>query len=434
MRILTHSAVSTEHSDLLAQVKQVKSTIEASSYPREEVFRILKNYNEFIGNDQKAMANIQRLALPKSCCVIAGQQLGLMGGPAYTILKGISCLLLAKEIEAVPIFWLATEDHDIGEIDHTYGIDSLGNLKKFRLAFPKNGLSVEDLTITENHIEELRHFWEFMDIPESVPFPAVGELYSTAMARILVHLFAGTGMVFLEPKGLRPLAIPFFSREITEWQAIQEVLQATTHRLVKEGRQPPVHIGDGTTLFMKDSLGKRTKIHVEGDSFAAGKECYTLPELLLKIRNEPERFSPNVVARPALQNTLLPVVAAIVGPTEMEYHHQLTDYFFYHKLVAPQLISRSSVTFIPAEAANVLEKCKLNPWDSIPQHWPEPLSSLGLPNHALHLLNNLIHPHQSPQDRVLNWWTFQAKTTENLVHMCLQQLSWTSLTPYYCYL
>lgn len=411
----------------------LKQTIAERPYPREALGRIVESYNRHIGNDAQALENVRRLALPGSSCVVAGQQLGLMGGPAYTVLKGISCLLAAKETGAIPIFWLATEDHDIGEIDHTYTIDEKGNLKRFRLAFPQNGSSVEDLILTENHLEELRHFYEFFGLAE-LTLPAAGELYSTAMARVLVHLFAGTGLVFLEPKCLRPLAVPFFLREVSECQAIYRLLYTTKEQLAQEGGQTPIQIAEGTNLFVRDVHGKRVKIRTDGASYTAGAERYTLQELLAKIADQPELFSPNVIARPALQNLLLPVIASVVGPTEMAYHNQLADYFNYYQIPAPKLIPRLSASFLPADAAAILEGCHLNPWEPIPQHWSEPLASLGLPNHGLHLLNNLLHPHQNPQDRVLNWWTFQSKTQENMIHTALEHFSWNSPTSYYCYL
>lgn len=412
---------------------QSKQAVEGCSYPREALARILEKYNQHIGNDQPALKNIQQLALSGSSCVVAGQQLGFMGGPAYTILKGISCVLVARATGAIPIFWLATEDHDIGEIDHTDTIDEKGNLKRFRLNFPKNGMAVEELILNEKHIEEVHRFCEFFKL-ENLKLPSVGDLYSTAMARVLVQLFAGTGLVFLEPKLLRPLAVPFFLQEIIEEEAIQNLLKSTTERLQKEGKETPISIGEGTNLFVRDGNGKRVKIHREKDRFIFGQEHATRQELLAKIAEQPDKFSPNVIARPALQNTLLPVVASIVGPTEMAYHQQLTDYFAFRHLATPLLVPRFSACFIPPESAAVLERCQLNPWDPIPHHWPVPLPSLGLPTHGLHLLSNLMHPHQHPQDRVLNWWTFQSRTDENLILSALNLFPWDSLTDYYCYL
>ena len=103
-------------------------------YPRAQLSECLVKYNQLIGNDSSAVQQAEKLAEDGSVCVFTGQQLGLFGGPSYTILKAVSCILLARELGAIPIFWLATEDHDVAEIDHTYTLDSFGNLEKYRLS------------------------------------------------------------------------------------------------------------------------------------------------------------------------------------------------------------------------------------------------------------------------------------------------------------
>ncbi len=141
-------------------VPQSSESLAKRSYPRKALVPLLTAYNREIGNDAAALANIGRLGDSTSVCVVTGQQLGLMGGPSYTILKAISCLLLARATGSIPIFWAATEDHDIGEIDHTTLLDSLSNLATFRLRFRHDGRFVEDLTLTEGHLEAIRSFCE----------------------------------------------------------------------------------------------------------------------------------------------------------------------------------------------------------------------------------------------------------------------------------
>ncbi|HEV8052521.1 MAG TPA: bacillithiol biosynthesis cysteine-adding enzyme BshC [Parachlamydiaceae bacterium] len=461
-----------------------KQQVDGRSYPRQQLAIILDEYNRQIGNDTTALDNIKKLGLPDSYCVVTGQQLGMMGGPIYTILKGISCLLVALETGAIPIFWLATEDHDIPEIDHTYLIDTLGNLKQFHLSLPRHGSAIEDLTLTEKNIDEIKAFWNHLGLTP-IALPSQGDLYSKSMAQILMHIFAGTGMVFLEPKLLRSLSKPFFAKELKECEAIQDVLKETTLQLEKDGGHPGIKIGEATNLFYRDNSHKRQKLRFDGKVFTAGKEHFTLDELLLKVENETHLFSCNVAARPVLQNTLLPVIAYIAGPSEVEYHRQLGVYHQFHGAAMPCIVPRVSATFIPAYAASILEACNLQPWNKIPRHWPDvmpeleegsksmktewlesakrnfgadlPASALeryikfgaakilyrvcrkrlhkkGLPGNGLHLLRNLIHPHNKPQERVLNWWCFQANSRENLVHECLGKLSWNSQTHYYLYL
>ena len=209
---------------------------------------------------------------------------------------------------------------------------------------------------------------------------------------------------------------------------------------------------------------QRMKLRFDGQAFIAGNESYHLEDLLEKVQNEPESFSTNVAARPVLQNIILPVIAYIAGPSEIAYHRQLGDYHLFHGTSMPCLVPRLSATFIPPDAARILETCQLNPWDQIPHNWQDvfpliqqkgeamiaqwqecakhffdkdlSLSAIeryaklggkklihraykahiqkkGLSGESLHLLKNLINPHNNPQERLLNWWGFQTKTQEN---------------------
>lgn len=465
-------------------LEKAKQQVENLQYPREQLASILEGYNRYLGNDQTALENAKKIGLSNSCCVVTGQQLGMMGGPIYTILKGISCLLVARQTGAVPIFWLATEDHDIAEIDHTYLIDYIGNLKRFHLSLARDGAFVEDILLSDKNIDEIESFYTYLGL-EITQLPKVGESYSHFMISVLMRLFMGTGMVFLEPKLLRPLAIPFFSSEIRDFQKIQQVLQDTTKHLEEAGGHPGIQVDEPTNLFYKNTQGKRLKIRFDGSFFTIGQEKYSQEELLLKIEKQPELFSTNVAARPVLQNTLLPTIAYIAGPSELAYHRQLKEYHELHEVAMPCLIPRLSATFIPAYAANILETCALKPWNEIPHHWPDVMPEIeegsegmsaewlesanrffgsdlsktaieryvklgsrklvhrackqrlrekGLPSSGLHLLRNLIHPHNNSQERLLNWWGFQAKSENNLVNECLRQLAWDSDSHYYIYL
>lgn len=388
-----------------------------NAFPRAEMMTILTDYNRLIGNE----ATEQIARLEDRPCVVTGQQPGFMGGPSYTILKGIRCLQVAKQCNAVPIFWLATEDHDITEVNHAYLIDELANLKSYPITLPKDGRAVEDLILTEKNVSEMEVFATAAGIEVELPEP--GTPYALAMARLLVCLFAGTGMVFLEPRLLRPLAKSFFQREILEAKEIQAVLKATTAKVEAEGGKIGISVGSGTNLFLKDSRGHRIRIMAIGDkTFMVGEEKYTQKDLLDLIEQEPERFSPNVAARPVLQNLLLPVIAYVGGPSEVEYHRQLGDYHEYHGVKMPSIIPRLSATLISPEIATLLEKNGVEPWEEIP------LTAKG---HDMHLLRNWLYPHQKLQERTLNWWGFHG--SENLVQACLKNVSWNTLPHQYLY-
>ena len=328
--------------------------------------KVLESYNKTINNPIEIDTSHP--------FVVTGQQLGLMGGPLYTVLKGISCLQAAKEHGATPLFWLATEDHDIGEIDHTYLLDEMGNLEKYKIPLPKRGLFVEDLQISANGQKVIDRFLE----------KTGGELqrydsYSRQMACWMSKLFAGTGMVFLEPWILRSMAAPFFQKELREGQA---------------GR-----------LFYKDETGRRKKIS-------------TVDQKILDL--PPTRLSTGVLARAVLQSVLIPTLAYIAGPAELSYWKDLGEYHRFHGAAMPWLVPRISATLIPGFAEEMLQRVGKNPWDEI---------VLDESSKEGHTLRNLLYPRQKLQERVLNFSYFQT-TVETLS----SALDWKSRGHAYCFL
>lgn len=345
-------------------------------YPREELARILSAYNgRDVGKIEKA--------------VVTGQQLGFMTGPIYTVLKGISCILLARELGATPIFWLATEDHDVGEIDHTYLLGSDGNLNKYRLSLPKEGYFVEDLKLSESDLEVINRFFADSGIE---PLPVYPESYSKTMTGFLKHLFRGTELLFIEPRSLRSLAGSFFERELE---------------------------GD-LNLFYKNDEGKRKKVESR-DSVAS-----------LSF----DRLSTNVSSRPVMQSSVIPTIAYVAGPNEIEYYRELEELHQSHSVPMPLLVPRLQAAFITHEAMATLEKCGLDPAEPIPSSWEEifpeiafmdkqerkaAIEEKGLGYSDLHQLHNLLMPKERPQERVLNWFGFQGMTDENLVQRLIDE-------------
>ncbi|MEX1013059.1 MAG: bacillithiol biosynthesis BshC [Waddliaceae bacterium] len=392
---------------------------------QKKLAEAIVSYNQSIGNDAAAIRNAERLYDDGALAVITGQQLGLFGGPGYTFHKAVSALLLAKEKGAIPIFWLATEDHDIDEIDHTYWIDVRGNLDKFHLSFPKDGTPVEDLVLKEHHLPEIQRFLQNIN-REDLQFQP-GESYALAMARAFATFFHGTGLVFLEPKILRPFAKDFFHAQLKK---------------------------NPTYLFCKNEQGQRQKIDEESDAMHA------------LIDQEPERFSPNVYARCAMQCALLPTHSYVAGPSEIKYWSELEGYFSSHHLPMPNVVPRKSITMITKEVSELLDLCDLSPIGALPTHFQELfpevftqaeelkkvwklaaqeklgiwvsdqtithsldhaltrlqrkayvkfLSEKGIPSHALHLLHNFLHPHKKRQERVLNSFALYSHTSVQAV-------------------
>lgn len=419
-------------------LEQAHKQLYGKKFQREKLAEVLISYNKDIGNDQACFDSLEVLKREGSGAIVTGQQLGLMGGPSYTILKAISCLKLAKSTNAVPIFWLATDDHDAREVDHTYLQDEKGNLKEYRLHLPQDGQSVESMQLSAYDHEMIALFLKETDQQALMGFFAQQNSYAKAMASFLAKIFRGTGLVFLEPKILRPLAKEFYARELKHTEKIQQILKATTQDFQNAGGKPLLKT-EGTNLFSTQNQARLKKIVYKEGVYTLSKEPVALEVLLDLIDQTPECFSPNVVARPVMQSFVIPTLAYVAGPSEWNYHCQLKDLFDFHHVSMPWIVPRLELTFVTASAKEFLDALQLKPWEiflSDVQLSREVLAGKGLPTSALHVLRNLLNPHQKPQSRVLNWCGFQRQTSENLVQALLHDSKVMPGTShhYYCYL
>ncbi len=406
----------------------------SQQFCRDELVDILSRYNRSIGNDDIAQKNILRLQESSSVCVFTGQQLGFMGGPAYTLYKAIGCLQAAKELDAIPIFWLATEDHDIAEIDHTYTIDSLGNIQKHKLTLPSEGI-VEDLVLTQENIDEIQAFCDLIGMTVPQGKYAVGDSYARVMANILVEKFHGTGLVFVEPRLIRHQAEELFIREIQNSRKVRDILFQTTERLLQQGQVTPIEFRDGATnLFFKDSNNRRLKVVQDEGEFVVGDQRFSESELVDQVRQDPSAFSGNVALRPVVQNFIFPTIAYVGGPTEIDYFRQLEGLFHYHNLAMPQVKTRPSVTCLTPISQQYLNAVERRPSDAIPQDWkvvfPELagmdkkevknfLEEKGVPYNTLHYLHNFLSPFNGLQERSLNWLWLDVQSEKPIVQELL---------------
>lgn len=370
----------------------------------KSVAQAILDYNQSIHNDQKALDNTEQLFEPNALTVVTGQQLGLMGGPLLTILKAVTAIQVARQFDAVPIFWLATEDHDVDEIRQVITLNDDGNLDRYSLDFPKRHF-VEDLILNESHLSVIEKFCHKMGV--SLDCKA-GELYAKVMARLLTKVFEGKGLVLVEPHIFRPFSQNIYAKEIQDSKNIQATLEASSKRLVESGIQPPLSLDHSTNLFYKNEDGERVKVDFGHHSKSAWLDL---------LKKHPERFSSNAALRPVVQNAFLNPIAYVAGPTELAYHQQLQDYHRYHQVKMPAMVSRLSATMINEKGAKILKEQNTLPWT--------PLKVTGKDGHYL---RNLIHPKEKMQERVLSWWNFHR---EGLITDMLERIDWKTKGHYY---
>jgi bacillithiol biosynthesis cysteine-adding enzyme BshC len=352
-------------------ISSVKKTIRSLDYPRErraEVAGILRRQNAAFGVGDATGENLDRLA-KGAIAVVSGQQVGLFGGPAYSVYKAVSAIQIAKELtrsglDAVPVFWMATEDHDLDEVRVSTWFHQ-GKLTRFEL--PGNG----DAGKPVGQIPLGPHVAEMVDEAARIltaagrtsrwDFPRklwssgnIWELFRELFAR----LFAEEGLILLDPldAGMHRVAGEILRKAVEEREELNEALLARGKELDKAGFAAQVKVTARSTLLFSMQNGRRQPIAVSGGKFVSGGQSWTKEELIRAVEAEPEKFSPNALLRPVLQDFLLPTVAYIAGPAEIAYFAQAE--VIYRKLLGrmPVILPRAAFTILDAKAEKLLRR------------------------------------------------------------------------------
>jgi bacillithiol biosynthesis cysteine-adding enzyme BshC len=290
------------------------------------------------GAGPAALANIERLR-HGARAVVTGQQVGLFGGPLLTLLKAATAIARAAEatsrtgIDHVPVFWLATEDHDLAEVDQVsfpgkHQMETLSLGLKNESARPVGGLRLDDavnLNAALDQASELLGWSPICDLLREFYTP--GATLGSAFARLLTSLFANHGLVVMDAAGpdfhaLGALTLRF---AIEYADTLEAALLERTRELEQAGYHAQVLVVPGHSLLflLHAETGARQPLRrtPEG-TWKAGGRGYTTAELLEILDSTPQRLSPNALLRPVFQDTILPVAAYIGGPAEIAYFAQ----------------------------------------------------------------------------------------------------------------
>ncbi|MCB0791651.1 MAG: bacillithiol biosynthesis cysteine-adding enzyme BshC [Flavobacteriales bacterium] len=297
--------------------------------------------------------NIERLAQPDALTVTTGHQLCLFGGPMYLPFKVLNTVSLAERCTqelgrpVVPVFWMASEDHDREEIDHTF-------LNGERITWPgqpRGAVGRLRLQGVEQSLEELDAAIgpapfgpELLDLARSC-YRSERTLGQATQA--FIHgLFGHHGVLIID--GDDPALKRFFVPVME-----QDLLHGVTHRAVEhanavlsEHYKVQAHVRPIDLFYLHQD--RRSRIEQEGDHYRVldGGPVFTAAELLVEVRNHPERFSPNVLLRPLYQETILPNIAYIGGGGELAYWFQLKWVFQALQIPMPVLMLRTSAGFL----------------------------------------------------------------------------------------
>jgi bacillithiol biosynthesis cysteine-adding enzyme BshC len=384
-------------------IKQTAKSLDFPAERRKQVAAVLRDINRNLagplpGGSEATQRNLERLA-NGAVAVVSGQQVGLFGGPAYAFYKALSAIRIAGElsetgIPAVPVFWMATEDHDLDEVRHVSWFKA-GKLTRFELAADgtpgrpvgrvKLGAAIEELT---------RNAAELLTGPGS---PGVAkflqesyraeETYGSAFGKLFARVFAEQGLILLDPLDarLQRIAAPVYGKALRDRDELNQKLLERGKELERAGFDPQVKVAASSTLLFHFQDGLRQPIVVgngQGSGgFKSGTTSWTRTEALRLVETEPEAFSPNALLRPVVQDYLLPTAAFSAGPAEISYLAQ-SEVVYRHILGRmPVVLPRAGFTVLDAKADKLLKRYQLcieNIWAG-PQELRRQMEAVSLP-------------------------------------------------------
>jgi bacillithiol biosynthesis cysteine-adding enzyme BshC len=325
-----------------------------------------------------------RLADPRTLVVATGQQAGAFGGPLYTLLKAITAIQVAQRASAdhktavVPVFWVDAEDHDWQEVRNCIVLDADFQPRTVALAQPEGAgeLPVAALKLDgriEQSLDELAAAcaptdftdWMLASLRSSYQ-PGAG--MAAAFATWIEALLGPRGLVVFESAdpAAKRLTAPVFVRELRSPGRTAALATAAGKQLAERGHQPQVDPQpDGVSLFHLNGI--RRAIRRQGDQFLIGDRPVPAAALVEEAEADPARFSPNVLLRPIVQDTLFPTICYVAGPSELAYLGQLRGVYDHFGIPMPLVYPRASATIVDAATARFLGRYEFPLEDLQPQ-------------------------------------------------------------------
>jgi len=377
--------------DALARVQARRSN-------RDGIAGVLRRQLARRGAPARALDAVDRLASEKSVAVVTGQQAGLFGGPLFTLLKAITAMKLAAELErehhvdAVPVFWVEAEDHDWNEVRSCTVFDE--SLAPKTVSLPSS--ASDAVPVSRIHLDQ--SIVGALDALEAILPPtefraslmtdlraayAPGAGMADAFATWLERVLGSHGLVVFDASdpAAKPLASAVFARELGRpGETVKEAARAGS-ALASRGYHVQAQTEDGAVaLFRLDDT--RRPLRREDGRFVAGGESFDAAALAEEALARPGGFSPNVLLRPIVQDTLFPTFSYVAGPNELAYLGQLRGVYELFDVPMPLIYPRASATLLDSAAIRFLQKYQV-PLDSL-----QPQDEAGL--------NALLRAHIPP--------------------------------------
>lgn len=366
-----------------ALVSRARQLPAARRADRREMAALLKAQNEALLCGTATLEHIAELEKPDCLAVVTGQQVGLFTGPLYTVYKALTAIRLADElcsrgVRAVPVFWMDTEDHDLAEVLHVAALgpdDRLRRMSDLLHLFGDPASSfgpVGTLVLPDGAREGLERYadawpesaWRSELKEELARAYAPGHTLREAFGLALTALFGERGLILFDPMdaGAKKAARRAFEGAIESAGAMYSALERRGAELLAAGFHPQVALREDATLLFMTCDGERRALERSKSGFS----CRGTPlrwgreEILSLAAESPGRFSPNVLLRPVVQDTLFPTVAYVAGPAEVAYFAQAEVLYRWFDLPMPVIWPRAGFTLLGRSTPALLRQYGLH--------------------------------------------------------------------------
>jgi bacillithiol biosynthesis cysteine-adding enzyme BshC len=361
-----------------ASYRSVAEQIRSRDFARQKLADLLERQNRAFGCPDPTLANIQRLSEEGTFAVVTGQQVGLFSGPAYTLYKALTTVRLAQSlseqgIPCVPMFWLATEDHDLEEVSQSAIFDEEYNLLPLQDAGERPS--------PRSPVGEVRHSAEISSVldqveavlPEGEPRTlllrdlrecyAPGVTWGHSFARFLTRLFGRWGVILINPldETVHRLSAGVYRQALEKAAELRAGVMERSRALMQRGYHAQVHVAEDSTFVFIARNGDRVGLHQQnGQFFIDGREGISLSQLQSLLNERPLDFTPNVLLRPIIQDSLFPTLAYVAGPSELAYLGQAQS--LYRAVGRPQPVAfpRAAFTLLDSRTDRLMEKYRVN--------------------------------------------------------------------------
>ncbi len=395
--------------------------------PREH----LQELDRSLGRVSPQSTKNKKLNNRATVFVITGQQPGLFSGPLYVIYKALTAVKLAWELETSlgipvqPLFWVAGEDHNIHDLARVFAPTPDGSPLKVSYKLPTFGLPSGMLPLKKEAVARALSRLEgaMADGPFQKTITARleeasegAQTFGDWFVRVMELLFHEKGLAYCDPLRMaqKGLYSELLLRLVDEGPRLHSLIDEREREMKAAGLPVQVERTGSESFIMMVWQGKRFQLFREKDSFRSrkGEPSFSRKELCKRIREEPERFGPNVLLRPIFQDCLFPSLAYVPGPSELNYFAQIQDIYRVFEIQAPPLYPRTGVTVIEPAIKGLLDEAGLTLEDLFllaAEGKKVSADALRLPAPEAEKLRLNIFPRGHPQERKMNIFPYLAR-------------------------